>query len=67
MVGGKCAVVIGKGKGCVDFTAVAGRYADFFRRRGIVRAISDLDGDCGASYEAEGRYIKVLYACGIIC
>ena len=67
MVGGECAVIFGKGKGCIDFTAVAGRYADLFGGRGIVRAISNMNGDCGTSYEAEGWYIKVLYACGIIC
>lgn len=67
MVGGECAVVFGEGEGRVDSTAVAGGYADCFGRRGVVRAIGNFNGDIGARYEAEGRYLIVLYACGVIC
>ena len=67
MVGGECAVLFGEGEGCVDFAAVAGREADCFGRRGIVRAIGDFDGESGARHEGERGYLIVLHTCGIIC
>ncbi len=66
MVGRECAVVLGEGEGCVDFAAVAGRYADCFGRRGIVRTVGDFDGDSSARYEGEGGYLIVLDARSII-